>query len=422
MMRALFAAALLAPLVLLAPLAQAADSCLTCHGAMDGELQAPATAFANDVHKRRGFSCADCHGGDPASDDPETAMSKAHGFRGRIARTAVPQLCARCHSDASLIGRYKPQQRVDQYAEYQTSVHGKRLATGDQAVANCADCHGAHGIREVRDPLSPVHPLRLPETCARCHANPAHMAKYKLPTNQFAEYRTSVHWEALSQRGDLSAPSCASCHGNHGATPPRVSSVAAVCGSCHSVMEDLYNKSPHQPVFSGMREGACVICHGNHAVRRPSPAMLAGPGAVCSQCHDAESAGGKTAAQTAALIGKLDAAVRRSDEILARAARSGMEVSEAVLEQQEGRGDAVKARVAVHAFSLAAVQKPAEAGLAIAARTYAAGEAALEERGRRRLGLVVSLLAIAITIAGLWLALRAVERRQAADAAPAARS
>jgi hypothetical protein len=76
----------------------------------------------------------------------------------------------------------------------------------------------------------------------------------------------------------------------------------------------------------------------------------------------------------------------------------------------------------VHAFSLDAVRKPAEAGLAIAARTYAAGEAALEERGRRRLGLVVSLVAIAITIAGLWLALRAVERRQAADAGPAARS
>jgi hypothetical protein len=72
----------------------------------------------------------------------------------------------------------------------------------------------------VKDSRSPVHPLRLPETCARCHADSTHMAKYKLATNQFEDYRKSVHWEALAQRGDLSAPSCASCHGNHGAHAP----------------------------------------------------------------------------------------------------------------------------------------------------------------------------------------------------------
>ena len=147
--------------------------------------------------------------------------------------------------------KYKPQQRVDQLAQYQTSIHGKRLAAGDDAVATCVDCHSVHDIREVKDPLSPVHPLRLPETCARCHADAAHMAKYKIETNQFAEYRTSVHWEAVSKRGDLSAPTCASCHGNHGATPPQVSSVADVCGTCHVLFEELYNKSPHQPVFAG---------------------------------------------------------------------------------------------------------------------------------------------------------------------------
>ena len=59
------------------------------------------------------------------------------------------------------------------------------------------------------------------------------MAPYGIPTNQFEEYRSSVHWEALAKRGDLSAPSCASCHGNHGAKPPQVESVSAVCGTCH---------------------------------------------------------------------------------------------------------------------------------------------------------------------------------------------
>jgi predicted CXXCH cytochrome family protein len=338
-------------------------------------------------------------------------MSRAQGFLGKIARTAVPALCARCHSDASLIHRFKPQQRVDQMAQYLTSVHGKRIAAGDAAAANCVDCHSVHDIREVKDALSPVHPLRLPETCARCHSDTSHMDKYKLATNQFAEYRQSVHWAALAQRGDLSAPSCASCHGNHGATPPQVQSVAAVCGTCHVLFEDLYNKSLHQPVFSGMGLGGCVACHSNHGVVKPSDAMLHGEESVCAQCHEETSTGGAAAVEMARLIGSLRASLARSDEILEQARRSGMEVSEALLRQQEGKESLVKARVAIHAFETGAVSKPVNEGLAISAETYKAGETALEEWTFRRIGLGVSLLTIVVTMAGLWMAIRTIENK-----------
>jgi predicted CXXCH cytochrome family protein len=408
---------LLAPALLLlwpamAPLT-AKDSCSECHSAMEGDLAKPATLFKADVHGRHGFACADCHGGDANADDPEKAMSKAKGFVGKVPRTAVPKLCARCHSDANVMHKYKPQERVDQFAQYQTSVHGKKLAAGDAAVANCVDCHSVHDIREVRDALSPVHPLRLPETCARCHASKEHMAKYGIPTNQFAEYRTSVHWEALAKRGDLSAPSCASCHGNHGATPPQVSSVAAICGTCHVLFEELYRKSPHQPVFAAMGAGSCTVCHSNHGIKMPGVGMLAGTGAVCAQCHEADSAGGKTAAEMAASLKDLKAALDRSDAVLTEARESGMEVSEAQLRQMEGREDLIKARVAVHAFQLAAVQKPAVEGMGIAAATLRAGQAALHERQQRRVGLAASLVAILITIAGLWMAIRQLESKPA---------
>jgi predicted CXXCH cytochrome family protein len=386
------------------------DSCVECHAALADELQKPALTFATDIHSQHGFSCADCHGGDRGADDAEIAMSAAHGFKGKPARKMAPQLCARCHSDVGLMRRYNPRERVDQYAEYQTSVHGKLIASGDEAAATCIDCHSVHDIRAVKDPLSPVHPLRLPETCARCHADAARMAKYKIPTNQFAEYRQSVHWEALAKRRDLSAPSCASCHGNHGATPPQVSSVAAVCGSCHAMMEDLYDKSPHHDVFAAMNLGGCVVCHSNHGVKMPSTAMLAGEGSVCKQCHEAGSAESRTAAGMAATITKLDSALKSSDAVLAQAARSGMEVSEAVMKEQDGREALVKARVAVHTLDPFVVQKAAEAGMAIAAETRHAGEAALKERDFRRFGLLFALLAIAVTIAGLWLAVRALER------------
>ena len=388
----------------------AEDSCRDCHSALEGPLQAPAALFANDVHARRGFGCAVCHGGDPRTDDPELSMGRARGFRGKIARTEVPRLCAHCHSDAAFMHKFNPKQRVDQYAQYVTSVHGRRIAAGDSAAANCADCHSLHDIREVRHSLSPVHPLKLPATCGHCHSDAARMAKYGIPVTQFDEYRKSVHWEALEKRGDLSAPSCASCHGNHGATPPGVDSVAAVCGTCHVLMEDLFRKSPHEPVFAAMGLGGCAACHGNHAVLKPSTEMLAGQQSTCGGCHEPASAGGKTAAEMAGLIGKLSAALNRSETILNRASSSGMEVSEAALRLNDGREALVKARVAVHAAETRAVATPVSDGLKIATETFAAGELALRERNRRRIGLGVSLLAIVVTLIGLRLAIRTIEK------------
>lgn len=190
-----------------------------------------------------------------------------------------------------------------------------------------------------------------------------------------------------------------------------MASVANVCGTCHVLFEELYNKSPHQPVFAAMGAAGCVVCHGNHEIHDPSPQMLAGPNAVCSQCHDATSAGGIAAAEMGRQIASLQQALDRSDAILTSAQQSGMEVSEALLRQREGRENLVKAAVAVHAFQTAAVHKPVEEGLAIAAETYKAGVSALEEKRFRRLGLGVSLLAIALTMLGLRLAIRTIEGR-----------
>jgi len=175
-------------------------------------------------------------------------------------------------------------------------------------------------------------------------------------------------------------------------------------------MEDLYAKSPHQPVFTRMGIGGCVVCHSNHAVLKTSSQMLSGPDAVCSQCHDATSAGGLAATRMASLNRNLEAALERSDAILRQASSAGMEVSQALLQQNDAREALVKARVAVHAFEVGAVQKPVSEGLRIAAETYRAGEAALQERQRRRVGLGFSLVTILITLAGLWLAIRRLER------------
>jgi hypothetical protein len=137
--------------------------------------------------------------------------------------------------------------------------------------------------------------------------------------------------------------------------------------------------------------------------------MLAGDHAVCSQCHEATSAGGAAATEMAGLIGGLNTALNRSDAILERARQSGMEVSEALLRQREGREALVKARVAVHSFQASSVSKPVGEGLTISKETYLAGENALKERKFRRIGLAFSLLTIVVTLAGLKLAIRSLE-------------
>jgi hypothetical protein len=406
-------------LMLFAPLAllgqqNAKSTCLDCHSALEGDFQRPALLAKTDVHTANGLTCADCHGGDRTKEDPGEAMNPTKGFIGKPARTAIPKLCARCHSDPNFMQKFRPQQRVDQYELYQTSVHGKRLAAGDDTVATCIDCHSVHDIRQVKDALAPVHPLHIPETCGHCHADRQKMAKYGIPTRQFDDYRTSVHWDALKTRGDLSAPNCASCHGNHGAKPPQVESVAAVCGNCHVPFEQLYQKSVHQPIFSAASGGGgCIVCHSNHAIHQPSTAMLQGPTAVCSQCHDAGTPGGKAAAQMAKWLDGLDAGLKHSESMLASADKYGMEVSEAQVRLGDGRENLVKARLALHSFQLAEMKKQVDAGMAIANETLLAGQAALHEKDVRRMGLAVSVALIAITILAIWFLIRRIEGRDA---------
>ncbi len=390
----------------------AKNTCVDCHSVMEGDTQRPALLIKNDVHTANGLTCVDCHGGDRNAEDPEQAMNRAKGFVGKPARTAIPKLCARCHSSPDFMRKFRPQQRVDQFELYQTSVHGKRLAAGDETVATCIDCHSVHDIRPVKDALAPVHPLRLPDTCGRCHADQQKMAKYGIPANQLSDYRTSVHWNALKTRGDLSAPNCASCHGNHGAKPPQVESVAAVCGSCHVLFAQLYAKSVHQPIFSAASGGGgCMVCHSNHAIHQPSTAMLAGPKAVCAQCHEPETPGGQVAAQMAKWIDGLDSALKQSETVLSRADKYGMEVSEAQVRLGDARENLVKARLALHSFQPDEMKKPIEAGMLIANETLRAGEDALHEKDVRRMGLAASVVFIGITILAIWALIRRIENR-----------
>jgi hypothetical protein len=392
--------------------AQTANTCLDCHSALDPPYKVTAEQFSQDIHAQKGLTCANCHGGDPSKDDQD-AMSKKAGFRGKITRKDVPALCGKCHSDGAYMRHYNPSLRTDQLAQYLTSVHGKLRAKGDDKVAVCTDCHGVHDLRPASDTRSKVHPVNIAPTCARCHADAAYMKGYSIPTDQFAGYSASVHHEALAVRGDLSAPTCTTCHGNHGAAPPGVSTVQNVCSTCHVFQAQLFESSPHKVAFEAASLPGCVTCHSNHRISHPTDAMLGtGPQSVCTNCHADGDAGYQAATQITQQLSRLDTSVRDAAEILDRAESAGMEVSEAQLEQDQARDSLTKSRVAIHSFNLARVQQDVDAGMQIAAKTHHEGAEALKERDYRRKGLAWSLLAILAVVTGLGLYLRQIERRE----------
>ncbi len=389
--------------------AQAQNTCLDCHGALDPPLQVTELQFASDIHSQKGLTCASCHGGDPTKADME-AMSKTAGFRGKIERKDVPELCGRCHSDAAFMRKYNPSLRTDQLSQYKTSVHGRLFGKGDTKVAVCIDCHGVHGLRPATDTRSKVHPLNIAQTCARCHADGAYMKGYAIPTDQFAKYSTSVHHDALVVRGDLSAPTCTTCHGNHGAAPPGVDSVQNVCSKCHVFQDQMFEKSTHKVAFQAAGLPGCVVCHGNHDISHPTDAKLgSGPQAACMRCHTPGDPCDQARAEMLSGLTRLDEAIRNADKVLGVAESSGMEVSQARLDEDQARDALTKARVTIHSFKKELVEQDIQEGLKIAAKNLQTGQGALAERDYRRKGLGFALVFILLTVLGLFLYIRQIE-------------
>jgi hypothetical protein len=389
------------------------DSCADCHLAISiDHLTKPAEQYKSDIHASKGFGCAACHGGDPTIMGLE-GMDPKKGYIGKPAQTQVVEVCGKCHSDAAFMRQYNPSLRVDQVVEYYTSAHGKRLREAkDRKVATCASCHKPHSIRPANDARSSVHPLRVADTCSSCHANAQYMAQYKIPTDQLEKYKQSVHWKMIAQKSDLSAPTCNDCHGNHGAAPPGVSSVVNVCGQCHAVNSELFNKSPHGKIFAQMGIPGCATCHSNHAIIETSDAMLsASDKSACATCHPPTSSGGMLAASMLKSIVRLKTGYERSLAVLKNAEHAGMEVSQPLFELNEAKTALIKARAAIHGFDQAILDKEVEPGLKSSEKAYARGLKALDELQFRRKGLAISVLIILALVVGLILKIRQMERK-----------
>lgn len=392
----------------------AKDTCLECHLQLDDkELKAPALGIKKDVHYQREISCSGCHGGDPSQEDPELSMSPAKGFRGAPKPAQIPAFCGRCHSDVEYMKRYNPKLATDQFAQYKTSIHGKRLAQGDTLVANCTSCHGVHGILPPSDTRSPVFKTSVPKTCAHCHADKQRMARYGIPTNQFEEYSQSVHGQLLLVEEDQSAAACTDCHGNHGATPPGLSDIAGACGECHPSNRDLFEKSPHFEPFKKAGLPQCATCHNHHKVLRPTDDFLGvADKAICVTCHDPGSKGYAAAQAFKADLDSLKSAVADARKTVKKAEIAGVKVDLAKFDLKAGEDAIIHSRSALHSFSLEDFQAITREGTSQAIRVKEAALVSLEDLEVRRKGLIFSAVVILFLCIGLWMKIKRMERPQ----------
>ena len=217
---------------------------------------------------------------------------------GLAAGRAGADSCVDCHKDL-------PEPLGPPVGGMKTDVHGK-------VGLSCAACHGG----DPNDPdltamdarkgfVGKPTAERIPGFCGRCHADENLVRRFnpQLPTDQLAQYGTSVHGRRLAE-GDTKVATCVSCHGVHGILPVKdarspvyPSNVANTCARCHAdamymagygIPTDQlakYQRSVHGQLLLVERELAaptCNNCHGNHGAYPPGADSVA---QVCGQCH-----------------------------------------------------------------------------------------------------------------------------------------
>jgi hypothetical protein len=395
--------------------------CVNCHND-ENKMKRYGSSLASDqyekfkisVHYKPSFNnqgpiadCITCHS--------VHDIKRANDPLSKVYPTQIISLCGSCHSSAEFMQRYNPALPVDQVQKYRTSVHGKLNAKGDPNAAECVSCHGSHEIQPVKDSRSLVYATNIPSVCANCHSDTKLMSKYKIPTDQYDKFVSSVHGVALLEKGDLSAPSCNDCHGNHGAIPPGFESISKVCGSCHVLNMELFEQSPHKSAFDKNNHPECESCHGNHNIIHSTDEMIGTQeSSVCVNCHKGgdDDRGYVVAAEMKRLIDSLRIQDDETKKILDQAVQKGMDVSDATFSLQDVRQVLIQSRTTIHSFDLDMFKENIDDGFTIVSKAKVTGEEAIDEFYFRRIGLGISTIIVTLLVIGLYFKLRKIEKKQ----------
>ncbi|CAG0978806.1 hypothetical protein ANAEL_01620 [Anaerolineales bacterium] len=141
------------------------DTCAKCHSAIyDTYKQSVHGAALTQEGNLDVPTCIDCHGVHNIQ-DPTTATF----------RNSTPYLCATCHTDTKLMGKYGLSTEV--LNTYVADFHGTTVVLFDKTFPDqptnkpvCTDCHGVHDIAKSDDPAKGLAVKEnLLARCQKCH-------------------------------------------------------------------------------------------------------------------------------------------------------------------------------------------------------------------------------------------------------------
>jgi len=260
---------------------------------------AQALFFSVPLFAADNSACMDCHGRKKPGFETAPAVKASDLASSRHAG----EKCVACHTDATPgPHQVKPSKiscrdcHAKVTAKYDNTIHAKARIAGESEAASCQDCHTpGHKIVRKTNPESSVYPFRLPETCARCHADPVLAQKYNFPQDVLKEYYGTIHGRALVRSGLLVTAVCTNCHGDHNIqkhTDPDSTigrnHVVETCGKCHAGIAAVFKESIHGKKLA---EGSalapvCTTCHSAHRiVRTDAQGYQLQVVKECGDCH-----------------------------------------------------------------------------------------------------------------------------------------
>ena len=275
-----------------APVALTDNSqCLSCHSQPNmllsiGEdkilLTIDSAKFDQSAHGKARKLCTDCHTDIKEFPHPEYGKSGPREFSFDL-YNATQSACQTCHEE--------------QAVKAMSGVHQQTLDAGNHNAAMCADCHNPHYAESAAERAD------VPDVCARCHSEIA------------AQYKDSVHGEALIGEGNPDVPNCIVCHGNHNIVDPRTAefrnNIPVLCARCHTdadIMDkygistnvlNTYVSDYHGTTVTLFEQTSpdlptnkpvCTDCHGTHTISKTDDpqtgiALKENLLGKCQRCH-----------------------------------------------------------------------------------------------------------------------------------------
>jgi predicted CXXCH cytochrome family protein len=144
------------------------QTCSKCHSTIYNEyLDSVHGEALTDESNPDVPTCTDCHGVH-TQEDPRTGQFRLNS----------PQLCATCHANQELMGKYDISTNV--FETYVSDFHGTTVTLFERQSPDmptnkpvCYDCHGVHSMKSPEDPASQVYRTNLLDTCQKCHPDAA---------------------------------------------------------------------------------------------------------------------------------------------------------------------------------------------------------------------------------------------------------